>query len=327
MFHSLQRVQFPCLRLGLLALFVAMSAAAQGQTKITAGMVAHGPPQWPQYIADELGWSKEAGIELDYITVGGGGVQQVAGGSLNIAHSGYPDFARAALQGAGERIILNDIIASPYGIFAKPAIRQIADLKGKLISIGGPNDITLIYIKPFLASAGLKTTDVDFVYAKAAGDRFAALVAGGVDATILNPPTYFKATSAGLSHLGDTATFAPNIPFTVWGANLAWAAKNRDALKAFARNYKRAVQWLYNPANKAQAVDILVRYAHQDPNDCSDAYDFYVTKLKLFGPDGDVSDAGYEKMAEGLADIGIVKKPYPAKSAIFDGSFVQAASH
>jgi ABC-type nitrate/sulfonate/bicarbonate transport system substrate-binding protein len=97
-------------------------------------------------------------------------------------------------------------------------------------------------------------------------------------------------------------------------------------MNAFARNYKRGVEWLYNPANKAKAVDILVRYAKQDPKDCADAYDFYVTKLKLFGRDGDVSDAVYEKMADGLADIGIIKKPYPPKSAIFDGSFVQAAA-
>src|SRR3569623_3748598 len=147
MFDSVRRLQFVCLYLGLAALFVAISAPVQAQTKITAGMEAHGPPQWPQYIGDELGWNKEAGIELEYVTVGGGGAQQLAGGSLNIAHSGYPDFARAALQGATERIIINDIIASPYGNFAKPAIKQIADLKGKLICIGGPNDITLIYIK------------------------------------------------------------------------------------------------------------------------------------------------------------------------------------
>lgn len=314
------------LHLALVALFLALSATAQAQTKITAGLVAHGPPQWPQYIADELGWHKAAGIELDYITVGSGGAQQLAGGSLNIAHSGYPDFARAAMQGADERIILSDITASPYGIFAKPAIKQIADLKGKIISIGGPNDITLIYIKPFLASAGLKTTDVDFVYAKAAGDRFSALLAGAIDATILNPPTYFKAVSAGLTHLGDTATFAPNIPFTVWGANSSWAAKNRDVLVAFAKCHRRAVQWLYDPANRAKAIDILVRHARQDPKDSAEAYDFLVTKLKLFGPDGDVPDAAYEKMVEGLADIGIVKKPYPPKSAIFDGSFVKAAA-
>ena len=314
-----------------LALVLGLAAAmfathAQAQTKIIAGMVAHGPPQWPQYIATELGWLKQDNIEIDFVTVGASGAQQLAGGAVNIAHSGYPDFARASLAGAPVKIIINDIVASPYAVFAKPQIKTIADLKGKVMSIGGPNDITLIYIKPLLASAGLKTTDVDFVYAKAAGDRFAALVAGAVDAAILNPPTYFKALSAGLTHLGDTATFAPSIPFTVWGANAGWAAKNRDALVAFAKSYRRAVQWLYDPANKAKAIDILVKHAKQDAKDSAEAYDFLVTKLKLFGRDGDVPDAAYEKMAEGLADIGIVKKPYPAKSAIVDGSFVQAAA-
>jgi NitT/TauT family transport system substrate-binding protein len=307
---------------GLLA-----APAAQAQTKIVAGMVAHGPPQWPQYIAEELGWFKQDKIDLDLVTVGAGGVPQVAAGALNMAHSGYPDFARAALQNAPVRIVVNDFIGSPYGVFAKPVIKQIADLKGKLISIGSIYDITLIYIKPFLASAGLKTTDVDFIYAKAAGDRFAALASGAVDATILNPPTYFKARAQGFSDLGDTKPYAEGVPFTVWGANTAWAAQNRDTLTAFARDYQRAVRWLYDPANKEQAIDILVKYANQDRKDSSDAYDYLIAKLKLFGLDGDVTDEVYAKMAEGLADIGIMKPPFPPKSAIFDGSFVQQATH
>src|SRR5215203_723882 len=178
-------------------LLALVPGAAQSQTQIVAGMVAHGPPQWPQYIAMEFGWFKQDNIELDLVTVGGSGAQQIAGGSLNIAHSGYPDFARASLRGAPVKIIINDIVASPYAVFAKPQIKQITDLKGKTISIGGVTDVTLIYVKAFLASAGLKVGDVDFVYAKAAGDRFSALVACGVDATLLNPPTYFKATGLG----------------------------------------------------------------------------------------------------------------------------------
>lgn len=301
------------------------AAARAQQTKITAGMVAHGPPQWPQYIAEEFGWLRQDNIDFELVTVGGGGAAQVAAGSLNIAHSGYPDFARAALQGAPLRIVISDFVGSPYAVFAKPAIKTVAELKGKLISIGGPNDITLIYIKPFLASVGLKTSDVDFVYAKAAGDRFAALAAGAVDAAILNPPTYFKAIEANLSNLGDTKPYAEGIAFTVWGANNAWAAQNRAVLTAFARNYRRAVAWLYDPANRQQAIDILVARAKQDPKDSAQAYDYLVGKLKLFGLDGDVSDAVYDKMADGLAEIGLLKPPYPPKSAIFDGSFVQAA--
>src|SRR5258708_32511501 len=203
------------------------AAAALEQTKIPAGMVAHGPAQWPQYIATELGWLKQDNIELDFVTAGGGGAQQLAAGALDICHSGYPDFARASLQGAPVKIIISDIVASPYAVFAKPAIKQIADLKVKLISIGGNNDITFIYIKPFLASAGLKTSDVDFIFAKAAGDRFSALAAGGVDPTILNHPTYSKAVSLGFSNLADTQPYPEDIPFPVSAPTMTWPAKNR----------------------------------------------------------------------------------------------------
>lgn len=325
-YPHLHRRQFvmaaPAFAAGLLA---GRPSRAQTPVKVLAGMVAHGPPQWPQYIADAFGWLKADNIDLELVTAGGGGVAQTAAGSLAMAHSGYPDFCRAALHDAPVRIVLSDFIGSPYGVFAKKDIKTIADLKGKLISIGGPNDITLIYIKPFLASAGLKTSDVDFVYAKAAGDRFAALASGAVDAAILNPPTYFKAIDAGLSALGDTKPYAEGIPFTVWGANTGWAAQHRDTLVAFARNYRRAVRWLYDPANRQQAIDILVKHAAQNPKDSAEAYDYLVAKLKLFGSDGDVSDAVYQKMAEGLAEIGTIKSPYPPKLAVFDGSFVEAA--
>jgi NitT/TauT family transport system substrate-binding protein len=320
-------IRYRCKKLAAVAAFAAAllaAGAAQSQTKITAGMVAHGPPQWPQYIAEELGWFKADNIDLQLVTAGGGGVAQVAAGSLDMAHSGYPDFARAALHGAPVRIVLSDFVGSPYAVFARKTIKAIADLKGKLISIGGPNDITLIYIKPFLASAGLKVSDVDLVYAKAAGDRFAALAAGAVDAAILNPPTYFEATAAGLTDLGDTKPYAEGIPFTVWGANTAWAAAHRDTLVAFARDYQRAVAWLYDPAHRQQAVDILVKRAHQKPDDSLKAYNYLIGKLRLFGSNGDVPDAVYAKMAAGLAEIGTIKAPFPPKSAIFDGSFVEA---
>ena len=66
------------------------AGAALAQTKITAGMVAHGPPQWPQYIATELGWLKQDNIELDFVTAGGGGAQQLAAGASISAIAAIP---------------------------------------------------------------------------------------------------------------------------------------------------------------------------------------------------------------------------------------------
>src|SRR3984893_13357940 len=153
--------------------------AGRAETKIVVGIVSHGTSQWPQYVAEELGWFKQRGLAIDMVSVGSGGAQQLAAGAIDLSHSGFPEFIRAANQGAHVKMVINDISVRPYAVFAKPAIKRIADLRGKTISIGGIKDVTLIYIKPLLASTGLSPSDVDFVYAKAAGDRFSALAGEG----------------------------------------------------------------------------------------------------------------------------------------------------
>ena len=189
------------------------TAPSHAQTKIVEGFVSHGALQWPEYIATELGWFKENGIELDMLVVGGGAAQQLAAGALNIGYSGYPDFIRATNQGAPVKILINGISAPPYAVFAKPQIKKISELKGKVISIGGSKDVTLIYMESFIGSAGLKAKDVDFVYAKATQDRFAALISGGADAAILYPPATFRSRSARLHQPRRHRRASEGLPF------------------------------------------------------------------------------------------------------------------
>src|ERR1700760_4562032 len=143
---------------------VVMAAAAfpvRAETKIVEGIVSHGALQWPEYAAAEFGWFKENGVEVELIVVGGGAAQQLAAGALNIGYSGFPDFIRATNQGAPIKIVINGVTAPPYGVYAKPTVKKISDLKGKIISIGGTKDITLVYMESFLAAGGLTAKDVD----------------------------------------------------------------------------------------------------------------------------------------------------------------------
>src|SRR3546814_9462554 len=50
---------------------------------------------------------------------------------------------------------------------------------------------------------GLESGSYDYLYAGSTGNRFAALVAGGVDATILLPPLSFRAQAQGFTNLGN----------------------------------------------------------------------------------------------------------------------------
>jgi NitT/TauT family transport system substrate-binding protein len=303
----------------------AAGSAAHAQTKVVEGIVSHGALNWPEYVATEFGWMKENGVDLELVVVGGGAAQQLAAGAINIGYSGFPDFIRATNQGAPIKIAINGVSAPPYGVYAKPAIKKISDLKGKIISIGGTKDVTLIYMEAFLAAGGLKAKDVDFHYAKATPDRFAALVSGGVDCAILYPPATFRAAAQGFTYLGDITDHLKSFPFGVYAVNTDWAGKNRAAMLGYVKAYSRGLRWVYDTSNKEKAVDILVKYSKQDRKDTVDTYDYFVTKLKAFSADGLIDEATYKNMTDGLISLDDMKPPVPPMSKFIDASFVQEA--
>lgn len=316
-------------RLYALATFLACTlgdAGAEAQTKVITGVVAHAATQLSEYWTADKGCAKENGIEIDFVTVGGGGAQQLAVGALNVSQSGFPDYFRAIAQGAPMRIFINNNAVPPYSVHAKKTIKSIADLKGKTISIGAVKDVTLIYMQPFLAAGGLKTTDVDFVYAKATADRFTALNAGGVDATILNPPASFRADGLGFTNLGEIADTMKDYPFTVWAVHTDWAAKNRSAVVAFTKCHLRGVAWVNNTANRAEAIAMVIKHTRADPKDAEKTYDYLVTKLRAFSADGLLTEATFARMKSGLIQMGDVQEPVPPLSRFFDASYIAAAA-
>ena len=293
------------------------------QTKIVEGYVSEGALQWPEYVAKEKGWFKENNLVIEMIPAGGGVAQQLAAGALDIGYTGFPDFMLATDHGAPIKIFMNAVKTPPYGVFAKPAVKKISDLKGKVVSVGGSKDVTLTYIGAMLASENLKPSDVDYVYAKATPDRLAALMSGGVDAAILYPPATFKAAASGYTNLGDIGHYLKDFPFTVWAVNTNWAKDHRDALLGYLRAYSRAVAWLYDEKNKDEAVSLLIRYAKQNPQDAAATYDYFV-KIGAYSTDGLISQDGYKAMVGTLIRFGDLHEPAPEMSRFIDDSFVKA---
>jgi len=51
-------------------------------------------------------------------------------------------FRACVPAGRAGKIIINDIVVPPYGVFAKPGMKRFADLKGQAVSIGRGKDVT-----------------------------------------------------------------------------------------------------------------------------------------------------------------------------------------
>src|SRR5262249_55991523 len=104
--------------------------------------------------------------------------QQPTAGSIDVALStGLADPMRAIDKGSPIAIVRIEMQAPPYALLAKPAIKTWADLKGKTISIGGPKDITRIYLERMAGPNGLKPGDYHTVFALPTSPPFPAFPA------------------------------------------------------------------------------------------------------------------------------------------------------
>jgi ABC-type nitrate/sulfonate/bicarbonate transport system substrate-binding protein len=282
--------------LGWLGIGAAITAAALGPRPAAAAetitMVTTGKgsaQQWPIFIALAKGFMADNGVALDMIAApsSAAAVQQLSAGSANLESGGLTDPLLAIDKGANIAVLRVETQVAPYSLWAKPAVKSIAALRHKLISIGGAKDITRIYLERILVPNGVRPGEYDLIFAGTTAARFAALSSGAVDASLLIPPFSFKAKSAGLSYLASVADYARDLPFTGYATNTAWAKTHKPLLLGFLGAMARGVDWFYQDANRNEAVDILVKQSGLSRADVEATYDYY-RQLRVFDHRGSI---------------------------------------
>jgi NitT/TauT family transport system substrate-binding protein len=294
----------------LFGLVLLGTPAARAADTVNVGTVGSASANlWPVLIGISKGFFAAEDLKVDvvYVQSSANMVQQLAAGSLDMTMStGLVDPIRAIDQNAPIAIARFETQSPPYVLTAKANIKTLADLKGKMISIGGAKDITRIYVERMLAPSGIKPGEFDTTFAGATAARASALLAGAVDAAILLPPFNFHAESAGFNTLGLTMTYAPDLPFSGTVVNKNWATKNQAVLKRVLAAHGKAVEWFYDEKNRAEAVKILAAVSSIKPEDVDKAYDFFRNN-GFFDRTGSVSRKKMTALLEALRTLGDVQ--------------------
>jgi ABC-type nitrate/sulfonate/bicarbonate transport system substrate-binding protein len=275
---------------------------------------------WPSYVAVEKGFFTAAGITPDVLFAQSNAavIQQVAAGSANVStNSGLVDPIRAIQKGAPMAIVRVEVQAPPYSLLAKASIKSIAELKGKLISVGGAKDITRIFVEQMLERNGVKPGAFDMTFAGATSARFAALQAGAVDAAILTPPFNFHAQAAGFNLLAHAVQYV-DMPFAGIAVNTTWANAHQETVRKLVGVYTRSMGWLYDPANRAEAVQILMKVSKIQKDEVEKAYDFLIGG-RYFEPTGTVSKVRLTKLLDALKSLGDVPRDFPVERLFLAG--------
>src|SRR5262245_43584457 len=262
----------------ILASALLSGSGTEAAEKIVVGIT--GTPNalaWPFYIAIEKGFFAAEDITVDKIFAPSSAavILQATAGALDMTVEGaFVDVIRAIERGAPLAIVRIMVQTPPYELLAKPSIKSLKELKGKVISIGGQKDVTRVYLNRILEPNGLKDSDVDLVYAGASSARWTALATGAVDAAMLTSPFNFKAADDGFTVVGRTADYITDLPQGGTTVNRSWAASHVSTLRRFLAAFNRGFDWFQDRGNRDEAIAILARASRVKSDEAAKSYEF-----------------------------------------------------
>lgn len=300
------RALFPRLCAAVILGVLALTAPSGAAETIVVGSVGSASANlWPVTVGMQKGFfaAEDIKIDLVFVQANAGVIQQLTVNAVNVSvGSGLVDPIRGVDKGAPLAIARIEMQRPPYALLAKPAIKKIKDLKGKVVSVGGAKDITRIFFERMLEPAGVKPSDVDQIYAGATSARLAALQSGAADAAILTAPYNFHAEAEGFTNLGRTADVV-DMPFSGLSTNRDWAQSHKATFKKFLSAYNKSIAWLTDPANRKEAIDLMVSVSKLKPDDVDKSYEFLI-KGGFLEPTGTISRAKLGRVVDALKELG-----------------------
>ena len=263
-------------RITLIALLVALGCGApkaDAAEKLRAAFPSLATALSPSWIAAEKGFWKKYGIDVELIYLDGGArsVAALIGGSVQVVFGSDALVTIGNLQGANLARLGVTTNTLGYAIVTPPAIKTIADLKGKTLGITLGRDAAYVRLVKILNDNGVDPkTDVKLLpLGGGPMGRVSALQSGLIQGTMLTPPTDLAAVQAGMKVL-----LRVDVPSIAGGINTtaAFAQKNRALMVNLLKGYIEAIHYLKQ--NKEESLKVFAKFLrNSDAKKLSYLYD------------------------------------------------------
>jgi ABC-type nitrate/sulfonate/bicarbonate transport system substrate-binding protein len=251
------------------ALLVLLSGLAPSQAQPGRPIeliVFPGGFNWPIWAAEEKGLFAHNNVAVK-VTPTPGSAFQLTGlidAKFDMAMTAIDNvIAYSEGQGAAPTKETPDLIAFMGGdsgflrLMAVPEVKAYPDLKGKQISVDALTTGYAFVLQELLAKGGLEPRDYELVTAGGVLQRFQALMEKKHAATLLISPFEVNAEAKGFTRLANADDALGAYQGLVGATRRGWAREREADLVSFIRAYLAALDWLYAPSNKVEAVAIL----------------------------------------------------------------------
>jgi ABC-type nitrate/sulfonate/bicarbonate transport system substrate-binding protein len=211
-------------------------------------------------------------------------------------------------------------------LVVSPDVKGYDDLRGKTLAVDAVATGYSLVLRKMLQLGGLKEGDYALESVGATATRAQALMENKFAGTILTTPLEIAPESRGYRRLGNAVDVLGPYQTIVGMARRSWAKDNRDALVRFIRASTEAIDWLFDPKNRAEAVQI---YRKHLPNVPEDAAQLHVNALlgerEGFTRGGALDLKGMTTVLRIRSEFGLPRKILTDPARYIDGRYLKAA--
>jgi ABC-type nitrate/sulfonate/bicarbonate transport system substrate-binding protein len=292
---------------------------------------------WPSYVAEDKGLFANHGIHviLQGTTGSVNQMTDLSQGRFDIAMTAIDNIV-AYVEGEGEAPIgpQPDFVAvmgsdsSFLSLVAAPDISSYEDLRGKTLSVDARTTGYAFVLYDMLARKGLKPDDYQIETAGGMVQRWAALQQHKQVATLLSTPFNILARNEGFHQLAAATDVIGPYQGNVAATRRSWARHNKAKVVAFIQAYVEAIDWLYDPKNHDEAIQILLKNVPQmSPELAATTYGELLDPKAGFFRKGRMNVAGIRTVLALRSRYAMPHKTLKDPSKYYDPTYYRAALH
>jgi ABC-type nitrate/sulfonate/bicarbonate transport system substrate-binding protein len=287
------------------------------------------------WIAKDKGLFAKEGLDIAVFNTPSSGVQMqgLADGRFQFAETALDNIiayqegqGTAPLSRAPDFFVLMGISQIELPLVTVPEVRTYADLKGKTLAVDSLSTGFAFVLRKMLEKNGLGLDDYKFEAVGGTPARWAALKekkhAGTLSALAYLP----EARALGFNHLGNSLDVLGRYQGIVTASSRAWAAQNEKAMVGFIRARLAAIDWIYDPANRDEAVKVLLNHMPNIPAAAAPKLIGDLTSPKLgYFRKGQIDPVGTKVVLDLRSQYGVPKKTLTDPSKYIDTKYLDQA--
>lgn len=212
-------------------------------------------------------------------------------------------------------------------LVVNPDIRNYEDLRGKVLGVDAVSTGYSLVLQKLLQLGGLKEGEYRLQPAGSSAMRAQALMENKFSGTILTTPLEIAPESRGYRRLADATSVLGPYQAIVGMARRSWAEAHADALAGFIRASASAIDWLFEPGNRAEAIAIYRKHVPTVDEDTARRHvEALIGEREGFTRGAALDAEGLTTVLKIRSEFGRPRKPLTDPARYVDGRYQKAAT-